>query len=143
MFDLIYRDGTPINAGHYEGLKTDGTEYKLGQAVSLENGVAKKCGGATNTKKVYGIVAEAASAADDTVLVLKVEKDMIFKTRISGDASHIQAIYTGMKLAIGAEDYASAVAAAATLGDDNVGVTVANALEASADGDLIEVRFEN
>lgn len=48
-----------------------------------------------------------------------------------------------MKLAIGAEDYASAVAAAATLGDDYVGVTVANALEASADGDLIEVRFEN
>ena len=142
MFNLIYRDGAPENAGHYESVKTDGaTEYKLGQAICLENGVAKPCGGATNASKVYGIVSEPAGAEDDVVVVLKVEGDMIFKCPVTGTA--IASVHKGMKLAIGTEDYGSVISAAATLDDGKIGAVVAEVLDAAKAGDLIEVRFEN
>jgi hypothetical protein len=142
MFNLIYRDGAPENAGHYECVKTDGvTEYKLGQAVCLDDGVAKLCGGATNAEKVYGIVTEPAGKDDENVVVLKVEKDMIFKCPITGSA--VASAHKGMKLAISAEDYGSVVSAASSLGDGYIGAVVAEVLDAAKAGDLIEVRFEN
>lgn len=145
MFNLIYRDGAPENTGHYEGVTTDGsTVYKLGQAIYLDStGKAKLCGGATNANKVYGIVSEkeANGARVATVRVLKVEKDMIFRCRITG-ANAAKAV-KGYRLAINTTDYGSVASATATLGADYVGATVVENLGAAKDGDTVEVRFEN
>lgn len=142
MFNLIYRDGAPENTGHYEAVKTDGiSAYKVGEAVYLDStGAAKHCSGATNKNKVYGIVAGDADPSDEFVKVLKVEKDMIFRCPITG--TNIDKAVKGFKLAIGT-DCGSVIGAAATLGTEYIGVTVADSLNASADGDYIEVRFEN
>ena len=143
MFNLIYRDGSPENSGHYEGVLTDGSStYRVGQTIYLDaSGKAKPCGGATNANKVYGIVAEDADKSDPSVLVLKVEKDMIFKCPITG--TNVAKAVKGFKLAINNTDYGSVASAAATLGSDYFGATVVEPLEATKAGDLIEVRFEN
>lgn len=143
MFNLVYRDGAPENAGHYEGVLTDGSSaYNVGQSIYLDaSGKAKLCGGATSANKIYGIVAENADKNDASVLVLKVEKDMIFKCPITG--TNIAKAVKGYKLAINTTDYGSVASAAATLGTDYIGATVVEPLEATKAGDLIEVRFEN
>ena len=143
MFNLIYRDGAPENAGHYEGVVTDGsTNYKAGQAIYLDStGKAKPCGGATNANKVYGIVCEDTDKSAPSVLVLKVERDMIFKCPITG--TNASKLFKGMRLAINTTDYGSVATAATTLGADYVGATVVETLEAANAGDRIEVRFEN
>lgn len=143
MFNLIYRDGAPENAGHYEGVVTDGaTNYAMGQAIYLDSaGKAKPCGGATNANKVYGIVCEDTDKSAPSVLVLKVERDMIFKCPITG--TNAAKLFKGMRLAINNTDYGSVATATATLGADYVGATVVEALEAKNAGDFIEVRFEN
>lgn len=143
MFNLILRDGAPENAGYYEGVVSDGsTNYKAGQAIYLDStGKAKLCGGATNANKVYGIVTEDTDKSAPSVLVLKVEKDMIFKCPITG--TNASKLFKGMRLAINSTDYGSVATAAATLGADYVGATVVETLEAANAGDRIEVRFEN
>lgn len=143
MFNIIYRDGAPENTGHFETVSTDGSSsYKVGQAVYLDsNGKAKLCGGATNANKIYGIVAKDAASTDKDVLVLKVEKDMIFKCPITG--ANIASAHKGFKLAIGTTDYGSVVSAASTLGTSYIGATVVDEPITSGGVSMVEVRFEN
>ena len=137
MFNLIYRDGAPENTGHYEGLKTDGVStYKVGQAVALEGGVAKLCGGDTNTKNVYGIVSEGAEVSDETVTVLKVERDMVFKCPVDESAT----LFKGQKLAIDGETFGGVIGAEEALAEGYIGATVADPTITDAH---VEVRFEN
>jgi hypothetical protein len=145
MFNLILNQTAPENTGHYEGVLTDGaTTYKLGQAIYLDaQGKAKLCGGATNSNKIYGIVAEKEvdGKTVGAVNVLKIEKEMIFKCPITGTTANIGKAVKGYRLAINTSDYGSVAAAAATLGADYAGASVVESLGASKDGDLIEVRF--
>lgn len=147
MFNLIYRDGAPENTGHYESVPTDGTNtYELGQAIYLDTtGKAKLCGGATNSNKIYGIVAEKKvdGTKVNSVLVLKVEKEMIFKCPIKGTDANIVKAVKGYRLAINTPDYGSVAADATTLDTTYVGATVVESLGAESNGDFIEVRFLN
>ena len=128
MFNLIYRDGAPEAAGHYEGLETD-AELKVGQAVSLSSGKAVL---ASEDVKVYGIVTEPTS--NGTVTVLKVERDMIFKCPVSEAPT---SLYKGSRVTLNDGGGVTATAAA------NNGATVVDKLDAIKAGDTIEVRFEN
>jgi hypothetical protein len=142
MFQLIYRDGAPENTGHYEGVDKDtSTEFKVGQAIYLDaTGKAKKIPSA-NANKVYGIVSEPATAADECVNVLKVTPDMIFSCPVRGTA--IASLFKGQKLAIDHTDAASVTSATTTLDSAKIGVTVVEKCNASVAGDRINVRFEN
>ena len=146
MFNLIYRDGAPENTGHYESVPTDGTNtYALGQAIYLDTaGKAKLCGGTTNSNKIYGIVAEKKvdGTKVNSVLVLKVEKEMIFKCPIKGTEANIGKAVKGYRLSI-STDYGSVAASDTTLATTYVGATVVESLDAKKDGDFIEVRFLN
>lgn len=75
MFNLIYRDGARENAGRYETLEKADASAKLecGTAVELSGGKAAEA-----TDAVYGIVAADSSEGESSVVVLKVEHDMVF-----------------------------------------------------------------
>lgn len=78
MFNLIYRDGAPENAGHYEVLKKNdgsGSALAVGQLVSISEGIAKKY---DKSGKPYGVVAISAADGEDSVAVLRITDDMIF-----------------------------------------------------------------
>lgn len=144
MFDLIYRDGAAENAGHYVGLLTDGSsKYALGQLVYVDDaGMAKPCGGATNSRRPYGIVAERSvdGSAIGFVRVLRLDSDMVFRCPITGAA--VKQAFIGQRLAVSDTDFGSVVSSATSLSGDHIGAVVCDALGASADGDLIEVGFE-
>lgn len=144
MFDLIYRDGAAENVGHYVGVLTDGSsKYRLGQLVYLDgSGKAKLCGGATNTEKPYGIIAERFIDGTDRdfVRVLALDSDTVFRCPIVGTS--VKNAFIGQRLAISDADFGSVISAQSSLSGDYVGATVCDVLDASEDGDLIDVRFE-
>ena len=76
MFNLIYRDGAPENAGHYEGFQKDAkaTVMSVGELVSVTNGIARKYANG----KPYGVVARASGKDEEEVAVLRITDDMIF-----------------------------------------------------------------
>lgn len=78
MFNLIYRDGAPENAGHYKGFQKDAkaTVMSVGELVSVTNGVASKY----ESGKPYGVVSRDSGADEDEVAVLRITDDMIFRT---------------------------------------------------------------
>lgn len=78
MFNLIYRDGAPENAGHYEGFQKDdkATVMSVGELVSVTNGVASKYDASS---KPYGVVARASGKDEEDVAVLRITDDMIFR----------------------------------------------------------------
>ena len=85
MFNLVYRDGAPENTGHYEVFETDGTtDLAVGTLVSISGGKAI----AYSSGVPYGMVAIGTDdantkddAAFDSVAVLRIDNDMIFRTR--------------------------------------------------------------
>lgn len=95
MFNLVYRDGAPENTGHYEVFETDGaTNLAVGTLVSISGGKAI----AYSSGAPYGMVAigtEDANTKDgaafDAVSVLRIDNDMIFRTKLtSGDTSSLK-----------------------------------------------------
>ena len=83
MFNLIYRDGAPENAGHYEGFQKDAkaTVMSVGELVSVTNGVASKYDA---SGKPYGVVARASGKDEEDVAVLRITDDMIFRITTTG-----------------------------------------------------------
>ncbi|MBP3376195.1 MAG: hypothetical protein J6L83_05475 [Clostridia bacterium] len=86
MFKLIYRDGAPENAGHYEVIdKAAGTALAVGRLVKVSGGVASAYDGSGDeTLPPYGVVAINAAANEDEVTVLKITQDMIFRAEFVG-----------------------------------------------------------
>ena len=128
MFNLIYRDGAPENTGHYEGIPTDATDLKVGQAVHLASGKAVLADGSA---KVYGVV--AGDSAGGVVKVLKVTPDMIFET-----VTTVAPATKGAKIAI---DSAVKVTASAPASGKFGAIMVDN--RGAAAGGLVEISFEN
>ena len=129
MFNLIYRDGAPEAAGHYEGIATGNASLKVGQAVHIASGKAVL---ATGDAPIYGIVSEPTK--DGVVTVLKVASDMIFKVPTT-----VAPAAKGAKVTLNATaDQVTATAPAS----GKYGATVVETLDAGAGG-YIEVRFEN
>lgn len=140
MFNLVSRDGARENSGHFESLKHDGTSiYLVGQVVAREAGVAKLCGGATNAKKPYGIVARDENTQGKEVIVLRITDEMDFDVPITG--ANIDKVTSGFVLAINTTDYGSVASAATTLGNDYFGAEVVDTLGAKSAGDKVTVRF--
>ena len=139
MFKLVRRDGARENSGHFEALGHNGTAYKVGQVVALEGGKAVLCGGATNAKVPYGIVAREEATTGAEVIVLRITDEMEFEAAITG--ANVAKAVPGMALAIGT-DYGSVISAASALGADYKGVIVADTLGAQNAGDKITVRFK-
>lgn len=140
MFNLVRRDGARENSGHFEALAHDGTStYLVGQVVSREDGVAKHCGGATNAKKPYGIVARDEDKSGKEVIVLRITDEMDFDVPITG--ANIAKVTPGFVLSINTTDYGSVASAAATLGTDYFGAKVVDTLGAKSAGDKVTVRF--
>ena len=83
MFNLIYRDGAPENAGHYKGFQKDAkaTVMSVGELVSVTNGVASKYDA---SGKPYGVVARASGKDEEDVAVLRITDDMIFRITTTG-----------------------------------------------------------
>ena len=76
MFNLVYRDGAPENAGHYEAFKKEKNEaLYTGQLVSVTTDTAAVYESGTP----YGVVARDARDGEDEVVVLRITKDMIFR----------------------------------------------------------------
>ena len=128
MFNLIYRDGAPENTGHYEGIPTDSTTLKVGQAVHLESGKAVLANG---DAKVYGVV--AGDAADGVVKILKVAPDMIFET-----ITTVAPAEKGTVVTISAGEKVTATAPAS----GKFGAKIVDNRGAAAGG-FVEVCFEN
>ena len=86
MFNLIYRDGAPENAGHYEGFQKDAkaTVMSVGELVSVKNGVASKYANGMP----YGVVARASGKDEEDVAVLRITDDMIFRTTGTASAAY-------------------------------------------------------
>ena len=87
MFNLIYRDGAPENAGHYEVIrknKGSGSALAVGQLVSVSECVASKY---DKSGKPYGVVAISAADGEDSVAVLRITDDMIFSATGTASAS--------------------------------------------------------
>ena len=129
MFNLIYRDGTRENAGRYETLEkaSASTAFECGQAVALSGGKASEATGAVTP---YGIVAADSPADEGTVVVLKVEHDMVFSV-----PSGATGLVKGDKCAL---------AAGGKLGANGAdgGATIVDVCGAAVEGDRVEVRFE-
>ena len=128
MFKLIYRDGAPENTGHYEGIPTDSTTLKVGQAVHLASGKAVLANG---DAKIYGVV--AGDAANGIVKVLKITPDMIFET-----ITTVAPAAKGVTVTISAGEKVTATAPAS----GKFGATIVDNRDAAAGG-LVEVCFEN
>ena len=76
MFNLVYRDGAPENAGHYEAFKKDvDAALYTGQLVSVTTDTAAVYESGTP----YGVVARDAGKGEDEVVVLRITDDMIFR----------------------------------------------------------------
>ena len=129
MFNLIYRDGAPENTGHYEGIPTDATDLKVGQAVII-NSAGKVESFGDGTAKVYGVV--AGEIVDGVVKVLKVTGDMVFKT-----VTTVAPAAKGAKVAISAAAKVTASAPAS----GKYGAIMVDNLGAAAGG-FVEVSFE-
>ena len=85
MFKLIYRDGAPENAGHYEVFdKTAGTALAVGTLVKVSGGVAGAYDASSEDDPPYGVVAINAAEDEDEVTVLKITQDMIFRAGYVG-----------------------------------------------------------
>lgn len=107
MFNLIYRDGSPENTGHYESFKDiEGTELKVGTLVSVNGDAASQYA----SGKPYGVVAISAAEEDEEVTVLRITDEMIFKTVTSANTANLK---IGDTLAI----TATGAGAKATSGD--------------------------
>ena len=128
MFNLIYRDGAPENTGHYEGIPTDATNLKVGQAVHLASGKAAL---ATGDNKIYGIV--AGEAVDGIVKVLKVAPDMIFET-----VTTVAPAAKGTVVTLSGGEKVTATAPAS----GKYGATIVENRDAAAGG-FVEVCFAN
>ena len=90
MFNLVYRDGAPENAGHYEAFKKDVDEaLYTGQLVSVTTDTAAVYESGTP----YGVVARDAGEGEDEVVVLRITDDMIFRVGAGGDP----VLFTNMK----------------------------------------------
>ena len=86
MFNLIYRDGAPENAGHYEVFRKNngsGSALAVGQLVSVSEGIASKY----ESGKPYGVVAISAADGEDSVAVLRITDDMIFSATGTANAA--------------------------------------------------------
>lgn len=140
MFNLVRRDGARENSGHFEALGHNGTAYKVGQVVALENGKAVLCGGATNAKVPYGIVAREEETTGSEVIVLRITDEMEFDVPITG--ANIAKAVPGFILAINTTDYGSVASAAASLAADYKGAVVVDTLGAKNAGDKVTVRFK-
>lgn len=142
MFNLVRRDGARENSGHFEALGHNGTAYAVGQVVALEGGKAVLCGGATNAKVPYGIVARDEEKTGKEVIVMRITDEMEFSVPITGTAANVVKAVPGFALAINTTDYGSVAAAAATLGSDYVGAVVTDTCGAKNPGDKVIVRFK-
>ena len=98
MFNLIYRDGAPENAGHYEGFQKDAkaTVMSVGELVSVTNGVASKYA----SGNPYGVVARASGDDEEDVAVLRITGDMIFRADAGSDPARLIDVTKGWKCAV-------------------------------------------
>lgn len=100
MFNLVYRDGAPENAGHYEVFKKTVDEaLYTGQLVSVTTDTAAVYESGTP----YGVVARDAGDGEDEVVVLRITKDMIFRVGAGGDPVRFTDIKKGAKCIVSDE----------------------------------------
>lgn len=138
MFNLVRRDGARENSGHFEALGHNGSAYKVGQVVALENGKAVLCGGATNAKVPYGIVAREEETTGSEVIVLRITDEMEFEVPVSG--TPMTNMVPGMALAIG--NASNTVVGSSTLAEGKIGAILVDPLGAKASADKVIVRFK-
>lgn len=143
MFVLINNDNYRIPTNIEEYGNGSGAAMKAGDAVKLaSDGDVELVGGATNTAKVFGIVAKDATATGK-VSVMRVTPTMLFRTKATA-ATNLASAKPGWKVAIDTTDHGAVVVGASAITEDgttHVPYIGAVIVETPTDVNNVLVRF--